>query len=73
MRCKLYRDNKKKEQKNSEKELSDLESKHKQLKVREEILDKSIEALHKYYINLISKNSFECPCEDEEGEMAVRS
>ena len=68
VRCKLYRDNKKMEQKNCEKELSDLECKHIQLKATEEFLDKSIEALHKFYINLISKNTVECPCEDEKGE-----
>jgi len=73
VRCKLYRDNKKIEQQNSEQELSDLECKHKQLRAREDFLDKSIEALHKFYINLISKNSFECPCEGEEDEMAVDS
>jgi len=64
LRCKMYRDNKKIELKNSEKELNDLEIKHKQLKAREDFLDKSIEALHKFYINLINRNSLECPCED---------
>ena len=65
IRCKMYRDNKKMELINSEKELNDLESKHKQLKAREDILDKSIKALHDFYINLIKKNSSDCPCEDE--------
>merc|ERR1711997_1089223 len=52
IRCKMYRDNKKMELINSEKELNDLESKHKQLKAREDILDKSIKTLHDFYINL---------------------
>jgi len=60
----MYRDNKKEELKNSEHELNDLEVKHKQLRAREEILDKSIKALHDYYINLIKNNSKECPCDD---------
>lgn len=64
IRCKMYRDNKKEELKNSEHELNDLEVKHKQLRAREEILDKSIKALHDYYINLIKNNSKECPCDD---------
>ena len=64
LRCKMYRDNKKMELKNSEKELDDLEIKHKQLRAREDFLDKSVEALHKFYINLINKNSLECQCDD---------
>lgn len=64
IRCKMYRDNKKVELKNSEHELNDLASKHKQLRAREDILDKSIKALHDYYLNLIKNNSKECPCDD---------
>ena len=64
IRCKMYRDNKKMELKNSEKELNDLESKHIQLRAREDFLDKSIKALHEYYINLIKTNSKECPCDE---------
>ena len=64
VRCKMYRDNKKMELRNSEKELDDLEVKHKQLRAREDFLDKSIEALQKFYINLINRNSLECPCDD---------
>jgi len=65
IRCKMYRDNKKMELKNSENELNYLESKHKQLRAREDILDKSIEALREYYINLINKRSSECPCDED--------
>ena len=65
IRCKMYRDNKKKEIKNSEKELNYLESKHKQLRAREDILDKSIEALREYYISLINKRSSDCPCDED--------
>ena len=69
IRCKMYRDNKKMELINSEKELNDLESKHKQLKAREDILDKSIKTLHDFYINLIKENSTDCSCGDDSVKM----
>ena len=62
IRCKMYRDNKKMELKNCEKELNDLESKHIQLRAREDFLDKSIKALQEFYIKLIETNNTECPC-----------
>ena len=32
-------------------------------------LDKSIKTLHKFYLNLISKNNFECPCEEDNEDL----
>ena len=55
-----------KDAENSEKEneLNDLERKHKELKAREDILDKTIKGLHEFYCYMVKQNTTDCSCED---------
>ena len=46
-----------------EKELNDLETKHKELRAREDFLDKTIKVLQCFWLKMMVKDT-DCPCQD---------
>merc|ERR1712217_292783 len=68
IRCKLYRDKKKNELLEGEKELAKLSEENNSLKIRE-ILDKSITALHKKYLQIV-ESGYVCnnDCDDDDDD-----
>merc|ERR1719150_942364 len=69
IRCKLYRDKKKNELLEGEKELAKLSEENNSLKIREMILDKSITALHKKYLQIV-ESGYVCnnDCDDDDDD-----
>ena len=66
IRCKLYRDKKKNEIKEGERDLARLTNKNNELKEREIILERTIMALRQKYIDLIPDKP-DKPCDCNEG------
>ena len=63
MRCKIYRDKKKNEQKEGEEELKQLSQENKELTFKEKNLDAIIKALRRKYIEIVKNN---CDCDDDD-------
>lgn len=71
IRCKIYRDKKKEEQLEGERQLERLLAENESAKMREAILDKSIAVLRQTYIKLVAKGQICGDCSsDEEGTAA---
>lgn len=68
IRCKIYRDKKKEEQLEGERQLERLLAENESAKMREAILDKSIAVLRQTYIKLVAKGQICGDCSSDEGE-----
>jgi len=74
LRCKIYRDKKKNEQKEGEGLLKQLSEKNNELVLKESILDRTIKTLRQKYIEIVKKGnecdscSDDCSCESDDSE-----